>query len=57
MAADIARHAGFTNFNLDLMFGLPQQTLSQALADLKQAIQLQPTHLSWYQLTLEPNVL
>ena len=57
MAADIARHAGFTNFNLDLMFGLPQQTLSQALADLKQAIQLQPTHLSWYQLTLEPNTL
>lgn len=57
MAADIARHAGFTNFNLDLMFGLPQQTLSQALADLQQAIQLQPTHLSWYQLTLEPNTL
>ena len=57
MAADIARHAGFTNFNLDLMFGLPQQTLPQALADLQQAIQLQPTHLSWYQLTLEPNTL
>jgi oxygen-independent coproporphyrinogen-3 oxidase len=57
MAADIARHAGFTNFNLDLMFGLPQQTLSQALDDLQQAIQLQPTHISWYQLTLEPNTL
>ena len=57
MAADIARHAGFTNFNLDLMFGLPQQTLPQALADLQQAIQLRPTHLSWYQLTLEPNTL
>jgi oxygen-independent coproporphyrinogen-3 oxidase len=56
-AADIARHAGFTNFNLDLMFGLPQQTLPQALADLQQAIQLRPTHLSWYQLTLEPNTL
>ena len=57
MAADIARNAGFTNFNLDLMFGLPQQTLSQALDDLQQAIQLQPTHISWYQLTLEPNTL
>ena len=57
MAAGIARHAGFTNFNLDLMFGLPQQTLPQALADLQQAIQLRPTHLSWYQLTLEPNTL
>jgi oxygen-independent coproporphyrinogen-3 oxidase len=56
-AADLARNAGFTNFNLDLMFGLPQQTLEQALDDLQQAIRLQPTHLSWYQLTLEPNTL
>ncbi len=54
-AADIARTAGFTNFNLDLMFGLPQQTQEQALQDLQQAIDLEPTHLSWYQLTLEPN--
>ncbi len=54
-AADIARHAGFDNFNLDLMFGLPAQSIEQALADLQQAIDLQPTHLSWYQLTLEPN--
>lgn len=56
-AAEIARDAGFDNFNLDLMFGLPQQTVTQALADLQQAIALQPTHLSWYQLTLEPNTL
>ena len=56
-AADIARTAGFDNFNLDLMFGLPQQTQAQALQDLQQAIDLQPTHLSWYQLTLEPNTL
>lgn len=55
--AQVARYAGFDNFNLDLMFGLPQQTLEQALADLQQAIDLQPTHLSWYQLTLEPNTL
>ncbi|TXH67634.1 MAG: oxygen-independent coproporphyrinogen III oxidase-like protein [Thiothrix sp.] len=56
-AAQVARYAGFDNFNLDLMFGLPKQTLEQALADLQQAIDLQPTHLSWYQLTLEPNTL
>ncbi len=56
-AAAIARHAGFDNFNLDLMFGLPQQTTEQALADLQQAIELNPSHLSWYQLTLEPNTL
>lgn len=56
-AAQAARDAGFDNFNLDLMFGLPGQTESQAIDDLQQAIQLQPTHLSWYQLTLEPNTL
>ena len=56
-AADIARNAGFDNFNLDLMFGLPQQTLEEAMQDLQQAFALQPTHLSWYQLTLEPNTL
>lgn len=47
--------AGFSNFNLDLMHGLPDQTLEEALADLRQAIDLHPTHLSWYQLTIEPN--
>jgi oxygen-independent coproporphyrinogen-3 oxidase len=56
-AAEVARYAGFDNFNLDLMFGLPKQSLEQALADLQQAIDLAPTHLSWYQLTLEPNTL
>ncbi|MEZ5449495.1 MAG: radical SAM family heme chaperone HemW [Thiolinea sp.] len=56
-AADIAQQAGFDNFNLDLMFGLPRQTTEQALADLQQAIDLAPPHLSWYQLTLEPNTL
>ena len=56
-AAQAARDAGFDNFNLDLMFGLPEQTEAQALDDLQQAIALQPTHLSWYQLTLEPNTL
>ncbi len=54
-AIDIARQAGFDNINLDLMHGLPEQTPEQALADLQQAIDLQPEHLSWYQLTIEPN--
>lgn len=43
------------SFNLDLMHGLPTQSLQQALEDLKQAIALNPPHLSWYQLTIEPN--
>ena len=56
-AADMARAAGFDNFNLDLMHGLPDQSLEEALDDLRQAIALAPTHLSWYQLTLEPNTV
>jgi len=51
----LARDAGFDNLNLDLMFALPQQTPAQAMADLAGVIALQPEHLSWYQLTLEPN--
>ncbi|MCK5871747.1 MAG: radical SAM family heme chaperone HemW [Methylococcales bacterium] len=54
-AGEIARSSGFDNFNLDLMFGLPEQSLKQAKADIKQAIALKPPHLSLYQLTLEPN--
>lgn len=54
-AVEAARHAGFTNFNIDLMHGLPGQSVAQALDDLQQALALAPTHLSWYQLTLEPN--
>ncbi|SNS92652.1 radical SAM family heme chaperone HemW [Pseudomonas segetis] len=56
-AADMARAAGFDNFNLDLMHGLPDQSIDDALADLRIAIAQQPTHLSWYQLTLEPNTV
>jgi len=56
-AAQTAHKAGFTNFNLDLMHGLPGQTLQEAIADITTAIQLAPTHISWYQLTLEPNTL
>ncbi len=56
-AVDTAISAGFSNFNLDLMFGLPGQSLRQGLADLDTALSLSPPHLSWYQLTLEPNTL
>lgn len=53
-AVDQILGAGFENFNLDLMFGLPDQTLEEACFDLETAIKLGPRHLSWYQLTLEP---
>ncbi|MCG8380662.1 MAG: radical SAM family heme chaperone HemW [Gammaproteobacteria bacterium] len=56
-AAEIAHRAGFDNFNLDLMFGLPGQSLQQAKADVKTAVRLGPAHISYYQLTLEPNTL
>ncbi|MDD3517015.1 MAG: radical SAM family heme chaperone HemW [Chromatiales bacterium] len=56
-AAQAARAAGFDNFNLDLMYGLPGQTPAQSLADLERAVALAPPHLSRYQLTLEPNTL
>ncbi|GAA6151683.1 radical SAM family heme chaperone HemW [Pseudoteredinibacter isoporae] len=54
-AMDMARQAGFDNVNLDLMHGLPQQSVAAAKADLQRAIDLKPEHLSWYQLTIEPN--
>jgi oxygen-independent coproporphyrinogen-3 oxidase len=54
-AFDIARSAGFDNINIDLMYALPGQSIEQAMQDLNQAIQLSPEHISWYQLTLEPN--
>jgi oxygen-independent coproporphyrinogen-3 oxidase len=54
-AVDELQNAGFSNFNLDLMHGLPMQTAEEALVDLTQALALCPTHLSWYQLTIEPN--
>lgn len=54
-AIKMAKAAGFDNFNIDLMHGLPDQSEAQALADIQQAIDLGPTHMSWYQLTIEPN--
>ncbi len=55
LAAEMAHKVGFENFNLDLMFGLPKSTLVHSERDISTAIALQPTHLSFYQLTLEPN--
>jgi len=54
-AIEMIRTAGFDNFNLDLMHGLPGQTEEQALDDVKTALSFKPPHLSWYQLTIEPN--
>jgi len=54
-AIDAIYQAGFDNFNIDIMHGLPKQTLEDGLYDLNQAIKHSPTHISWYQLTIEPN--
>ena len=54
-AANAAQAAGFENVNLDLMYGLPHQNAVQARADIAMAVAQQPTHISAYQLTLEPN--
>ncbi len=54
-AAEAAHAAGFADFNLDLMYGLPAQTAAGALQDVQDAIDLEPSHISHYQLTLEPN--
>lgn len=56
-AAKLAHQIGLNSFNLDLMHGLPDQSIDQALADLDKAIELNPPHLSWYQLTIEPNTM
>lgn len=52
-----AKEAGFERINVDLMHGLPEQTLEQALYDLKLAVQSGATHISWYQLTIEPSTV
>ncbi|EIL89850.1 HemN family oxidoreductase [Rhodanobacter fulvus Jip2] len=56
-AVKSAQDAGYANINLDLMYALPQQMLEGALADVDRAVALQPTHISHYQLTLEPNTV
>lgn len=56
-AIEYAKSAGFDNFNIDLMHGLPGQTAQGAAADLATALAFDPPHLSWYQLTIEPNTV
>ena len=56
-AIESARRAGFDNINIDLMHGLPDQTIAQGINDLQMALAHQPEHLSWYQLTIEPNTV
>ena len=52
---EAAHDAGLDSFNIDLMHGLPEQTEADGLADIETALSLDPPHLSWYQLTIEPN--
>lgn len=54
-AIEFARSAGFDNINIDIMYGLRGQSTSDALRDLNTAIAFEPEHMSWYQLTIEPN--
>lgn len=54
-AIQAALDAGFKNFNLDLMFGLPEQSYAEGMDDVRRAIAFQPSHISYYQLTIEPN--
>ncbi|GIU51578.1 radical SAM family heme chaperone HemW [Shewanella sp. KT0246] len=56
-AANTASKAGYKSFNLDLMHGLPNQSFDEAMADIDTAAELMPPHMSWYQLTIEPNTL
>ena len=56
-AIKAARRAGFERVNVDLMHGLPQQTMSEALNDIQMAHEAGATHISWYQLTIEPNTV
>ena len=56
-AITIARQGGFDNLNLDLMHGLPGQECGAAMADLETALAFEPAHISWYQLTIEPNTV
>ncbi|MGR6981970.1 radical SAM family heme chaperone HemW [Testudinibacter sp. P27/CKL/0425] len=56
-AIQFAKNSGLYSFNIDLMHGLPNQSVEQALNDLRRGIELVPPHLSWYQLTIEPNTM
>jgi oxygen-independent coproporphyrinogen-3 oxidase len=57
LAVEKAKNAGFENINIDLMFGLPGQNINEAINDLELGIGMNPSHISWYQLTIEPNTV
>ncbi|PPI87834.1 YggW family oxidoreductase [Candidatus Pantoea edessiphila] len=52
---ELVKKFELNNFNIDLMYGLPNQSIKEAINDLYQTISLNPSHISWYQLTIEPN--
>jgi oxygen-independent coproporphyrinogen-3 oxidase len=54
-ALEMARITGFTNINIDLMYGMQNQTISDSISDIERAIEFEPSHISLYQLTIEPN--
>lgn len=54
---EAAQDTGFENINIDLMYGLPGQSTQNAVSDLERALSFNPSHLSWYQLTIEPNTI
>ncbi|MBT7951926.1 MAG: oxygen-independent coproporphyrinogen III oxidase-like protein [Gammaproteobacteria bacterium] len=56
-AIQMAKDSGIKNFNIDLMFGLPGQSIDEAMTDLNTAFEQAATHISWYQLTIEPNTV
>ena len=56
-AVEELKAAKLENFNLDLMYALPGQSLQEALNDVKVACSLEPSHISYYQLTLEPGTV
>ncbi len=57
VAVQQALTSGLRSVNVDMMYGLPDQTFDMAMHDLDALIDLEPTHISWYQLTIEPNTL
>ena len=56
-AVEQAKKAGFDSVNVDMMFGLPDQSIDMAMSDLDLLIALETEHISWYQLTIEPNTV
>lgn len=56
-AIEKIQQINFRSFNIDIMYGLPMQTIAECIQDLQTALNCKPPHLSWYQLTIEPNTV